>query len=102
MLRLKFARGRGLVGPDAPWLYISYIIVLAPDRAASHPPKHRDLTSVCKRVRQAALKEVAGIDVERLIGSKIIIERLNRSEEAADFLRPRKRSGVVPLLTAGD
>ncbi|MCU1276309.1 MAG: hypothetical protein JWO48_3740 [Bryobacterales bacterium] len=73
-------------------------ITLAFDWGTGHTPKHRDLSHVCQRIRDRALKQLFRWKPQGIIGGQIGIERAESGKEALYFPIPGERLRIMPLL----
>jgi hypothetical protein len=75
-------------------------VVFAEDGGTGQAAQHGDLADVIERISDGALKQTFSRTVERFRRGEVIVELLQRGEEAIDLCVPRQWRGVVPSLFA--
>lgn len=97
---LELALRGSLIRADASRLNLGFEVVLAFYWGACNSSQYSDLSAMGESIGHRPLKKILQRSLQRRIGGQIIIELLQRGEEAVDFFIPRQRFGIVPLLFA--
>ena len=93
---VEFEIGLGLVWAQAAGGDIGLEIVFTLDGSACHAAEHGELADVVEGVGDGTLKEFFGGGVEGFGTGEIVVELLEGSEKAVDFVLPAQGVGIVP------